>query len=170
MKDVNRISRLYDTLTNRERAILVFKHLVDGDKEEAGRVSRSVPLKDYRCSDYEYERLYDGIWDMGRAYEATYWFLEAMASRRFSGGIYFGKHGEAEKSEKAFQDFFEYAMEAQALDAALEDICEEQGLDVSVMRKFSGTDDELHFRSPEVDQGMIEKYKARLSRAGGFLR
>jgi hypothetical protein len=143
---------------------------VDGDKEEVGRISRSVPLKDYRCADYEYERLYDGIWDMGKTYEAEYWFLEAMASRRFLGGIYLDKHGETEESEKAFQDFFEYAMEAQALDAALEEVCEEQGLDLSVMRKFSGTDGELHLRSPEVDQAAVEKYKARLSCAGGFVR
>jgi len=170
MKDVDRISRLYATLTNRERAILVFKHLVEGDKEEVRRIVGSVPMKSYRCADLEYERLYDGIWDMGKAYEAEYWFLEAMASRRMLGGLYLDKRGETEESEKAFQDFSEYAMEAQALDAALEDICEEQGLDVSVVRKFGGTDGELYFRPKDLDQEMIEKYKTRLSRAGGFLK
>jgi hypothetical protein len=168
MQDVNRVSRLYAALTNKERAILVFNHVVTGDKEEVRRIVASVPMKNYRGPDLEYERFYNGIWDAARAYETESWYLAAMASRNLFSWFYFDKHGDAGRAENALQTFFEYSEKTQILEAALEALCDEQGFDLSVMRKFSNTDAEIRFQSPELDQEAVEKYKAKLSRAGGF--
>lgn len=142
MKREKRVNALYATLTNKERALLAFQSIMEGDKEEAQRIAASVPLKRYVCADVEYERWYDAIWALADAYAIEYWRLTTQTYRCAQQAQYLEARNDREGAERVSQGFVEAYESLSALNCALDAVCAKYGLDIERIKEVGRIDSE----------------------------
>lgn len=137
---VDKVSKLYDVLTNKEKASLVFRYTADKNDLEIDRIETSVPWKNYDCIDFNYRRWRNGFIHMACFWSIAHWQLRARQMSAF-GNVVVYKH---KRSHKEADDAVLEALQVEAcllaLDRALESTCKEHGLDVGTVRRFASTD------------------------------
>jgi len=159
----NTITKLYDTLTNAERAALVFSHACRRDVAEIDRIVRSVPMKLYEMPDAEYTLRNEGITYMALHYGQEYWRLYCGVAAAI-GVIYHDKHSEhisEELREEAFNKMKELEGRRLALEGAMLVMCNELHLNPDDVRLFSSASPVSTIFNHEPD----EEYQAEMEDA-----
>lgn len=135
MKNGQRIDRLYESLSNRERAVLAFRYLVNLNEGELERVRQSVPRKVYECSDEEFTGLFDSLYHM------SCWF--AVERSRIFGSVLsvlFDLHNCEDSSRSLGAVFHALDRSLASLDAGLLVVCKRYNIDPDPVQRMSATD------------------------------
>jgi hypothetical protein len=136
----DRVTKLYASLTNKERATLAFQYLTDRNTQEVEKVKASIPCKNYRCPDIEYEKWFDAIWDMSSLYAIEHWTLQARKYMAFfKSWMLRRKNDYVHEADEAFDEFILGDEYIRALDCALVSVCTEYGISVEAVKKLADT-------------------------------
>ncbi len=136
----DRISKMYEGLSNKELAILSFQYMTDMNELESERVAGAVPVKSYICRDVEYRRWLDGLFNMSAQFAIEHWRtnyrnLASTMSLRFAF--------EANDIDKVISMLEVHSIcetRLLALDHALEAVCNEHGIDANSVRRLAGVE------------------------------
>lgn len=134
----DRIAKLYEGLTNKERAVLAFHYMTDINELELERVAAAVPMKTYECSDMEYRQWLNSLADMAALWAIEHW--KTYSSKLAALGALHLMIARNELDEvQAMMDAHEkWESHLLALDCALLAICEEHGVDPAAVRRMAG--------------------------------
>ena len=133
-------AKMYEALTNAERAALTFSHACRGDGAEIDRIVGSVPVKQYDMPDVEYSLRSNGINFMALYYGMEYWRLYCGVVVAI-GVIYYDesdKRCTEEAKEEAFRIVKEKEGAILGLEGAMLALCAELHLNPDDVRFFSG--------------------------------
>lgn len=138
MKQPDRIAKLYEGLTNKERAALAFRYLIDTNELELERVSAAVPMKTYKCPDMEYRLWLGSFFDMAAMWAIEHWqtvsrMLNALVTLHVMIAC-----KELDKVPPMLDAVEKWESNLLALDRALLAICEEHGIDPDAVRRLAG--------------------------------
>lgn len=70
---LDQISNLYLGLTNKERAALSFRYIMDSNDLELTRVTDTIEFKNYRCHDAEYRCWVQSYFTLASLWGLMYW-------------------------------------------------------------------------------------------------
>jgi len=143
MRDDRRLERLYEGLTPKETATLVFSHLSRGTVTEADRIRDLVPLKVYRLPDPEHVDHFERLRRATLYYAMERWRYEAHCFAASSIVVHFYQsedEQDQERSQQCFEAWLVWETRLLSLDAALEAVCSKHGVDVADVRRMAGID------------------------------
>jgi hypothetical protein len=137
----HRVSKLYDALTSKEKGAAVFACLMRFDTATADRIIATVPVRTYRTLDLDYSDRLSRLGDM-----ATFWGLHHWRemTRMTASMSLVNQAWQTENNdlgEQAFEGFQNAQSHLVALDAMLNDICTENGVDPEAVRMMAGVPD-----------------------------
>lgn len=133
----NRVTKMYDGLTNKERAALAFHYLTDANELELKRVEASVPVKLYRCPDLDYLDWLDSFFNMAALWAIEHW---QMYSRSLTALVALHINCDNLEKEKSIIEVHAiWESRLLALDCALLVVCDEHGIDPNRVRRLAGT-------------------------------
>ena len=136
----NGITKLYAELTNKERAALSFRYMTEGNELEFDRILATVPRFTYRCHDFEYRNWLDAFFNVWHIWAIEHWQCRYRAVAAMYGAqirLRQERMGDVSKYLDAHELWESRLL---ALDAALEAVCEEHGIDVDAMRGLTETE------------------------------
>ncbi len=173
MKDDRRLERLYEGLSPKETATLVFSHLSRGNVAEADRIRDLVPMKVYRLPDPEHVDHFERLRRATLYFAMEHWRYHArcLAASGFVVQCYRSQNPEIEERVQAcFDAWTLWETRLLSLDAALDAICNKHGVDVADVRRMAGVDGPYQVLGlGEVDQqlvaAMTETFDGVLERA-----
>ena len=143
MRDDRRLERLYQGLTPKETATLVFTHLSRGNAAEADRIRDLVPMKVYRLPDPEHVDHFERLRRATLYYAMECWRYQARCYAA-TAVMFNAYHSHAAEDEERGQVCFEawqvWETRLLSLDCALEAVCAKHGVDVADVRRMIGVD------------------------------
>ena len=143
MKDDKRIERLYESLTPKETATLVFCHLSQGNVAEADRIRDLVPIKCYRMPDAEHSDWFERLRRFTLYYAMERWRYQAHAFAA-TAVILHCYHSDKPEDEEpgrvCFEAWQHWESNLLSLDAALEAVCTKHKVDAAIVRLMASTD------------------------------
>lgn len=136
----DRITKLYEGLTNKERAALSFRYILDANELELSRVGDTVEFKSYRCHDAEYREWLQSFFTLASHWGLIYWqhYSGLMATIALRHATIAGSTTDDLKSISTRIVYWKRRL--LALDVALDDLCTQHGVDVDVVRRYSEVD------------------------------
>jgi len=153
------ITKMYEGLNSKERALLAFRYLTDTNELEYKRLIDTAPRKNYVCADHEFQDAFGNIFDMAAYWGIEYWkacFLREMAvNEDMMGGA---RNWDAR---------------VMGLDEALKAVCERHSIHLDAARRvsgaiefhpmFEGTEPDAEFQATQESQ--LERLLDRSGRA-----
>ena len=137
---LDQISKIYEGLTNKERAALSFRYIMDANDLELTRVTDTVEFKSYRCHDIEYRCWVQGFFTLASLWGLIHWqqhsSLMATIALRYATIV---DNTESDLDEVNARMVF-YKRRLIALDGALLKVCEEHSLDHHAIMKYAGAE------------------------------
>ena len=133
--------KLYAGLTDRERAVMSFRYLTQGDNGdlERKRIESVMPEQYFVGLPLEFRRTEYNLQGLAQLYAVTYW-KQVSLCQAFLAGTMALIHDDDEVEYKPMMQRFEAAEAAlMAIEQAFDDVCLEHGLDKDVMRFMAGT-------------------------------
>lgn len=125
------ITKGYESITNKQRAVLYFKYVTDENELEAVRLLSSVPLKSYTMSDLEFIKWEDGLSRMASVFAQEHWIARhGLMAAVLRMKIASTKKEALEKLELAFEEIERWQKLLLSLDAALAAVAKQHGFDV----------------------------------------
>lgn len=157
MKD-DTVTRMYAGLNDRERAMLAFDYLMQGDMVEIGRITSSMPLQHFVGISLEYRRHSHGLQIVASLYSIEYWRNVALANIYLVGlnamshkTVAATKHmtdeeivhsAEWQAWEELLERFTKHQTMLLSLEASVDELCADRGINPEAIRKLAG---EQHF-------------------------
>ena len=135
----DRVTKMYDNLTNKERAALAFHYMTDMNETELARIEATVPRHAYRCVDLEYQSWLASFVHVACVWAIEYWQTKVRKVAATGAGLHLAGRGEYEKADAWFDESNVWDSRLTALDRALEAMCEEHGVDADSVRRLAGT-------------------------------
>jgi hypothetical protein len=143
----DRITTLCHALTVKERATLAFSQLTSPNPNELEiqRITATLPVKTYRCTDLEYRRWIDCFFGIASVWSIEYWqeYSRMMAALAQLAGCFI-RHGENEAGATERATWLKIYEQSQArllaLDGVLQSMSDAHGFDASSVRRFSGAE------------------------------
>lgn len=137
---VDRIAKLYAGLTNKERAVLAFRHLVEQNATEVERIAATVPCATYTSLDTEYLQWLNGLAHLASAWGLEHWQLQ---TRRLAALC--GAHCALEVAGEELASAMIWMGRLSesrllALDLAIEEICKQHGVAVAAVRQWASAE------------------------------
>jgi|GEM_PF-2909051 hypothetical protein len=137
----HRVSKLYDSLTSSEKAAAVFACLMRFDTSTADRIVATAPSKVYRTQDLEFSDRLRHLGDMATFWGLRHWREMTAMMSALSLVIHAWQTENDDLGEQAFEGFQKAQSHLVALDAILEDICAENGVDLEAARMMAAVPD-----------------------------
>jgi hypothetical protein len=133
----DRIRNLYTGLTNKERAALSFRYILDANEVELLRVGDTVQLKTYRCHDAEYSDCVQGFFTLASLWGLIYWqnYSSLMASIALIHATIAGNTTDDLNVVIGMAEYWKRRL--LALNVALASICAEHGIDSDIVRRYA---------------------------------
>lgn len=149
MNSLSLTSKLYANLTSRERAVIAFSHLAQGDELEFHRILRSVPTKRYICPDLEFQWWVNTLFAVSQFWGLEHW--KHIAQRTAAIAILRATSATTVREEtlELLDNVRQCECRLLTLEATLEDFCQDLGLSSKAIRlivgctRFEGDDSEL---------------------------
>lgn len=143
MMQDKRLERLYEGLTAKETATLVFSHLSRGNTAEADRIRELVSLKLCRVPDPEHVDHFERLRRFTLHYGLLRWRYEAH--RRTAEGFLVRCHGDPDaEDDQHAQEWLEawklWDTRLVCLDTAVGSVCSGHGVDMADVRRLAGVD------------------------------
>ena len=143
MNDERRIERLYAGLTAKETAVLVYSHLSRGNVAEADRIRDLVPMKTYRLPDPDHTDHFERLRRATLYYAMERWRYQAHCFAA-CGVMLHGYHSREQEDQERGQECFEawqiWETRLLSIDAALEAVCSNHGVDIADVRRMAGVE------------------------------
>src|SRR6476620_525776 len=136
----DRITKLYTSLTAKQRAALMFNHWLAEDDVEVERIAHSVPLVTYRGRDPQHFCWFSDFSRMVSAWALLHWRGRCATLVAMWAGHAFMRQHEYEKADGSFAEANQGEARLLALDAALDSVCSAHGIDPNAVRKLAGTE------------------------------
>ena len=173
MKDDRRFERLYEGLTAKETATLVYSHLSRGNGAEADRIRDLVPMKVYRLPDPEHVDHFERLRRATLYYAMERWRYQAHCFAASGAMNHYCDSDSAENQERGqlcFEAWQTWETRLVSLDAALEAVCAKHGVDIADMQRMAGVDGPYQVLGlgevdPQLVAEMVEKFNGVLERA-----
>ena len=124
----NDVNKLYAQLPPQKQALLVFEAIARGDGKQADFVEGCVEVRDYRCRHKAYMRQLDALNNLASLYGVTWWQIKCELMQ--SLGNLTVNSEDAKPSQMAHYNLSNWL----ALDKALEQVCEDKGIDPESVR------------------------------------
>lgn len=162
-----RITKLYEELSNKERAALAFRYLTDINELELRRVAAAVPMKTYGCPDKEYQQWFNGFFDMAALWAIKHW---QAYSRKLAalGALHLHiARKELDQIQTMIETHEKWESQLLALDRALLAISKEHGIDPDAVRLMAGAEPFEPVYALEPDSEYQAIMQANLSRLLG---
>ncbi len=143
MRDDRRLERLYEGLTPKETATLVYTHLSRGNVAEADRIRDLVPMKVYRLPDPDHTDHFERLRRATLYYGMERWRYQAhcyAASGVMLHGYSSSEQEDQERGQECFEAWQVWETRLLSLDAALEAVCGKHGVDIADVRRMAGVD------------------------------
>ena len=125
------ITKGYEAITNKQRAVLYFKYVTDENELEAARLLSSVPRQTYTMTDLEFIKWEDGLSRMASVFAQEHWIARhglMLAVLRMK--IASAKKEAWEEWDATIEDAQYWSKLLLSLDAALLAAADKHGLDV----------------------------------------
>lgn len=130
----DRISKMYENLTSKEKALLSFHYSVTGNTTEADRIAAMVPWKTYKMRDAEFLDWLHAVHHVAEFWGSQHWKMQAERLAALSGILIMQEREDYDRLE-AFTETFElWEACLLALDVATESVCTQHGIDPSTIR------------------------------------
>ena len=136
----NRITKLYDSLTTKQRAALVFNHSGDSNEVEIRRISATIPVISYRSRDPEYFCWLNYFFEMASTWAITHWRGRCATLAAMWSGYTSTRQHNYTGAETSFQEAQQGEGRLMALDDALDAVCNDHGIDPAAVRRLAGTE------------------------------
>ena len=136
----DRITKLYASLTAKQRAALMFNHWAAKDDVEVARIARSVPVLNYRGRDPQYFCWFNDFSQMASAWALLHWRGRCATLTAMWAGFAFMRQDEYEQADESFAEASQGEARLLALDAALDSMCRDHGIDPNAVRILAGTE------------------------------
>lgn len=140
MKQQDRITRAYRSLTADRLATLAFHYMTVTDDMEFRRVTDAVELKDYRCPDVAYHARLDACIRFSGYWAIEYWRLRCQKAESLSGVLAANRKGKGDQADAMLEAYAQYEAYLLALDNVLLTICETHNLDPADVRRIAGAE------------------------------
>lgn len=135
----DRIGRICEGLTSREKAALAFSHMSRMDGASADRVAATVPTRTYRIPDLEFSNRLDGLGNMSFLWGLAYWKLRAFCETLHAIVLILAQRIDR---RKLLDDAMEALCNAEshlvALDQILQSVCDANGVDADAAQDSRG--------------------------------
>jgi hypothetical protein len=138
MMKTDRVTKMYDKLTNKERAVLAFRYMLDMNETEIERIEATVPHHTYRGMDLEYQSWRHVLVSLAFMWAIEYWQFYVRKVAAIAAALRIAGRGEPEEEEARFDMVAHWSARLVALDRALDAVCEEHGFDAECIRKLAG--------------------------------
>lgn len=128
-----RSTKLYNGLSNKQKAVLTFQNLVGLNADEVPIISGSVERKHYSQRDTEYTDWVDAFYSVASLWSITYWqqkYQEAACLVLVA----------EQDTDQAISRYREIEARVTALHYALQEFCNTHGLDAQSVYKFAGAE------------------------------
>lgn len=125
------ITKGYESLTNKQRAMLYFHYVTDENELEVTRLLSSVPIRRYTMSDLEFIKWEDGLARMASVFAHEHWYARhwlMVSVMRMKIAV--TKKETFGKIESAFDEVERWQKLLLSLDAALAAVAKQHGFDV----------------------------------------
>lgn len=138
MKDP--ITKLYNGLTNKERAALFFQYATFGNEIETARVLSSVPRQTYSMTDLEFIMWSDGFNLLANMFAQEHWIARhGLVAAVLRLKIASAKNDAWEEEDAAIEELHNWSRMLLSLDAALLAVADKHGLDVNCVYNRAST-------------------------------
>ena len=131
----DRIGRICEGLTSREKAALAFSHMSRMDAASLDRVVATVPKRTYRIPELDFTNRLDGLGDMSVLWGLVYWKLRAFCETLHATVLILAQRLDR---RKLLDDAMEALCNAEshlvALDQILQSVCDANGVDADAAR------------------------------------
>jgi hypothetical protein len=136
--NTDRIGKMYQDLTCKEKAALAFTYMVSGDSVEVDRVEATVPARTYRMLDLEYSGRLDRLTTLAFVWGFWHW-QELAVCEMFRAEMF--RHAQRPNSAKAMEEAITALQRAEshlvALDEILQTVCDVNGLAAQAVRAIA---------------------------------
>lgn len=157
----DRIAKLYEGLTPREKALLVFSHLSNKNTAEADRVTATVPTRIYRMADCQHTDWFEGLRRLAMLFALEYWRYSAhnQASHGMLLYLYRAVEDEAEEMvDPVLEGWKHWETCLLTLEAAVKAVCDKRGIDLNAVRRFANIEEPFRpIGFGEVDPKLLEE-------------
>ena len=161
----HRVSKLYDALSSREKAAAVFACLMRFDTTTADRIIATVPTRTYRTPDLDYSDRLSRLGDMSSFWGLNHWREMTVMTAAAALMCRAWQTENDDLGEQTFEGFQKAQAHLVALDAMLEDICDENGLDQEAVRMMAGVPETYTpIGDPPPDPEFDAEFRGILSR------
>lgn len=133
-------AKLYDGLTDKEKASLAFGYLTETNALELERVGAAVSRKTYSCHNMEYWSWFDGFFHMAALWSLQRWKNYAHMLEAYILTENAVRDEEYDKLKSRIDETLFWSSRLLALDKIIDGICEEHGFDAAAVRKLAGAD------------------------------
>lgn len=155
----DRITKMYENLTSKEKALLSFHYSATGNTTEADRITAMVPWKTYKMRDAEFLDWLHAVHHVAEFWGWQHWKMQAKRLAALGGILVMQQREDYDRLE-AFTEAFElWEACLLALDAATESVCGQHGIDPRTIRALSDGD---RFRSLSTGLAPDAEYLAEV--------
>lgn len=159
MTTAAQVEKLYKKLTSEELAGLAFEALARQDGIELDTVVGNVKTQVYKCKDWGYRWRLVGLTDLYKYYSMIYWKNRAYMANVDN----FIKEGDV-KLQNLLDRLID---ETVAMDVALQDVCNKQGIDFMKVKKLALCENEASFTEsdkPDLVAEFVGLFEATLGK------
>lgn len=128
-----RSTKLYNGLSNKQKAALTFKNVIELNTDEIPIISSTVEKKHYSQRDTEYTDLVDAFFSVASLWGLTYWQKKCQETACLVLAAELD-------TDQAISRYREVEARVTALHYALQEFCNTHGLDAQSVYKFAGVE------------------------------
>ena len=113
---------------------------LNNDDIEVERIARSMPIVNYRGRDPQHLRWLNDFSEMASAWATLHWRGRCATPTVMWAGYAFMRQDEYEQAYELFEAASQGEARLLAVDAALDSLCTDHGIDPNAVRKLAGTE------------------------------
>lgn len=166
MNHQNRLTKAYNGLNAEQLATLAFHYLAEANDQEIERLVSAVPMKEYRCLDVVYLTRVESLTQMATFWTIEHWRWRCINAEKLAGVLAAFRRAADDEQLDALINALEASEKCLlALDAALNSVCSEHGIDPADVRKIAETKPYISMRKGMTpDPDMMEAMRASLKK------
>jgi len=134
------MTKAYRGLNADQSAALAFHYISEGNALEFKRLGDAAPRKDYNCPDEAYQARLDGFTRFAACWAIEHWRLRCHKAEILGAALAASRRNDDEKADTLLDAHEQAETYLLALDAALQTICADNGIDPADVRKRAGTE------------------------------
>ena len=143
------VNKLYSKLTPHEQAALLFEAAIRQDENEADLILDSIERRTYSMPHIDYQQRITGLINLSGCYGIAYWKTLCQLSVLIALSV------DDDSYDKTARLFIN---KISSMDAALEAVCNELKIDVSLIKKFAECNDYHPDFDIDIKNQFIDQY------------